>query len=190
MKILAILGTGRTNGNSMRALRSVMDNIDKEDNSIDLVYLGKLKTLRHCIGCDGCKTNQNVCVLKDDLIDVIEKTRKADVVLVASPIYYFGLNAMVKTYIDRTFYSSEGITEKSGLLAAKRFGFIFTYGGADVYEAGAINAMNTVKDIANYVGFELLPILYGAASDERGPDKKMLNACKKLGKAVSRMQIH
>ncbi len=186
MKVLAILGSGRTNGNSRKTMDAVIDGIDKNRNTVETVYLSRLKTLKQCIGCDSCRKESDECALKDDLIEVIEKTRQADAVVVASPVYYFGLNSLVKSYIDRAFYSSEGKNGKRSLLAGKRFAFTLTFGDTDVFTSGGINAINTIKDIAKFVGLDLAGIVYGSTPDDRlGPGGEMLDECRDLGKKLT-----
>jgi len=184
LKVVAVLGSGRINGNSRKALEAAIGGLDKDRHEVETILLSKLGTMKPCVGCDGCRNAKRQCVVKDDLVEVIKKTREADAVIIASPVYYFGLNSMVKIYIDRLFYSSEAIDGQPSLLANKRIGFILSYGDVDPYTSGAVNAINTIKDIANYVGFDLMDIVYGTTTKEKGPSKKMLSECKGLGKRI------
>jgi multimeric flavodoxin WrbA len=64
-----------------------------------------LNTLRFrgCQGCESCKTRLDRCALDDDLTPVLESVRGADVVVLASPIYYGDVSSQLKAFIDRTY---------------------------------------------------------------------------------------
>ena len=58
-----------------------------------------------CFGCDACHRNENhACVQRDDFPIILEKLREADTLILMSPIYYWGVTAQLKCFIDR-FYS-------------------------------------------------------------------------------------
>jgi multimeric flavodoxin WrbA len=181
MNIVSILGSSRLDGNSNKALEACIDGIDSKNNSILSFKLGTLKEIKHCTGCDAClKDEKKRCILKDDLMTIINEIRKCDAVIISCPIYYFGFNSLTKSFIDRTFYSSG-----NEIMKEKKFGLIITYGGDDVYDSGGINAINNFKDISNYVGFELVEIVYGTGLEQGGISKKMEKKCKELGTRIS-----
>ena len=59
--------------------------------------------VRPCLGCNTCKGNGGSCVQKDDMAGVIDKMLQADVIAMATPVYFGALNAQAKTLIDRTY---------------------------------------------------------------------------------------
>jgi multimeric flavodoxin WrbA len=81
--------------------------------------------------------------------------------VIASPIYWFTINAQVKACIDR-WYALEGAGE--GALAGKEFGIVLTYGDSDPYSSGAINAIRMFQDIVRYEKASLADLIYGSAS--------------------------
>ena len=56
-----------------------------------------------CRACDGCMRNGGTCVLKDDMAEIIKMFQKADVLVLATPVYFYGISAQMKTFIDRTY---------------------------------------------------------------------------------------
>jgi multimeric flavodoxin WrbA len=64
--------------------------------------LNKLK-YRGCQACMTCKTKLDRCVLKDDLAQVLDAIRDADILVMASPIYFGEVSSQMKAFIDRTF---------------------------------------------------------------------------------------
>lgn len=71
-----------------------------------------------CLGCDSCKEDGN-CIWVDDMEELNPKLEKADAVVFAMPVYYFGMPMQIKTVIDR-FYAQESkfIGNKKTLLLA------------------------------------------------------------------------
>ena len=56
-----------------------------------------------CIACYGCLKGLDRCAIKDDLDEVFDSVRNSDITVVTSPIYYFGLSAQIKPFIDRMY---------------------------------------------------------------------------------------
>ena len=106
-KVLIISTSLRNNSNS--------DILAKEcergarDAGLDVEYVSlKGKEIKYCIGCLSCqKTNK--CVLKDDVADIMAKVKEAEVIVYATPIYYYEMSGQMKTLLDRLnpLYSSD-----------------------------------------------------------------------------------
>lgn len=99
-KIAVIIGSPRANGNT-RMLADAFVNGAKESNEVDVITLGSLH-IGPCRGCNFCSRNEaHDCVQKDDMAGVIDRLTDADIIVIASPIYFYGVSAMMKTFIDR-----------------------------------------------------------------------------------------
>ena len=68
-------------------------------NDVELISL-KGKNIRFCIGCMTCQSGKP-CVLKDDVPEIMEKVKNAQVVVFATPIYYYEMSGQMKTLLDR-----------------------------------------------------------------------------------------
>lgn len=67
----------------------------------DVQFLSlKEKEIKYCIGCLSCQRSGS-CVIKDDVADVLEIVRKAEVIVFATPIYYYEMSGQMKTLLDR-----------------------------------------------------------------------------------------
>ena len=55
------------------------------------------------MGCQYCFVHEGACVQKDDMVEIREKMLGADVIVLASPIYFYSMTAQMKTLIDRTY---------------------------------------------------------------------------------------
>lgn len=109
MKILVLTGSPRKNGNS----NTLADNFIKgaEENGHKVMrFDAAFKTVHPCTGCNACGMN-GPCVFKDDFEAMKENIVDADMVVFATPMYYFGISAQLKAVIDR-FYSINGRIHK------------------------------------------------------------------------------
>ncbi len=96
----------------------------------DLTYKG-------CQACNRCKTKLARCVLQDDLAEVLEWTREADLLVLAAPVYYGDVSAQLKGFIDRTFSFLQPEYYKrpdpSRLEPGKKLLFILSQGNGSPY---------------------------------------------------------
>lgn len=106
-KVLIISTSLRTNSNSDILARECEKGA--RDAGLDAEYISlKGKDIKYCIGCLSCqKTNK--CVLKDDVADIMAKVKEAEVIVYATPIYYYEMSGQMKTLLDRLnpLYSSD-----------------------------------------------------------------------------------
>ncbi len=97
--ILIISSSVRNKSNSeilaRQALRGALD----QGNKAELITL-KEKEIRFCKGCLACQKTMK-CVIRDDVAEIAEKVKKADVLVFVTPIYYYGLSGQLKTLLDR-----------------------------------------------------------------------------------------
>ncbi len=68
-------------------------------HDVELLSL-KGKDIKYCIGCLSCQRN-GMCVLKDDVADIMAKVKDAEVIVYATPIYYYEMCGQMKTLLDR-----------------------------------------------------------------------------------------
>lgn len=105
MKIIAVNGSPRKEGNTYEAIKMVLDELEKEGMEIEILHIGN-KAIRGCTGCNLCFKNRNgKCVIEDDCVnEMIEKLKDADGILLGSPVYYSGITGTMKSFLDRVFY--------------------------------------------------------------------------------------
>ncbi len=99
MKITAIVGSPRKTGNTAALVDAVLKGASKAETTIH--YLGD-KSIKGCIGCYSCMSTKK-CVHKDDMQDINRDILESDIILFASPIYYYTVTGQFKTFLDRTF---------------------------------------------------------------------------------------
>ena len=138
MQITSLLGSAKKKGNTATVLGWVENELQSLGHDVERIYLNN-KSIGGCLGCAKCRENpaEIACVQKDDAIDIMEQMISSDVILFASPIYFWSFSAQIKALIDRgyslvTNYHKPGHTS---LLKGKRIGLLVT--GADAYEDNA-----------------------------------------------------
>lgn len=181
-----VLGSPNTKGNTARLVEAMLSVIDNKNISIKKIELSKLKKINHCMGCDSCKKDDmHKCIYDDGLNEVIAEVRNSDLLVIACPIYFFNFNSLTKAFIDRLFYSSE-INNNESILRGKKVGILITYGLTNVIDSGAKNALQSFYDISNFVGVEIIGIVYGSLGDDQEQNEILLNRAKNLGKIINK----
>jgi len=102
MKIVCVLGSPRENGNSATIADRFCSTAEKLGGEVRKFVLNKLD-YRGCQGCMACKTKLDRCVVEDDLTTVLDAVRDTDVLVLASPVYYWDVSSQMKGFLDRTF---------------------------------------------------------------------------------------
>ncbi len=126
MKLVAILGSPRPQGNSAFLAREVVARLTAGGASAQVFELNRLQ-FTGCQACGACKTTADACVLEDDFTPIYQAVRQADVVLLASPVYFGDLSGQLKCFWDR-FYAFGNPDFSSRLPAGKTSIFILTQG--------------------------------------------------------------
>lgn len=117
-----------------------------------------------CTACMACQDATAIdCVAGDKLAALLPRLRKADALLIVSPIYWFTFAAQAKVFIDRAFFSLNG--PEGHAFQGKPLGLALTYGGADPFDSGAVNAMRAFQDIGRFIGAPIAGMVHGSAND-------------------------
>jgi multimeric flavodoxin WrbA len=104
MKVTAINGSPRKDSNTGAAIEIIFGELQKESVETELITIGN-KPVHGCVACGKCAA-LGKCVIDDGAAEIIEKMRKADGIIIGSPVYYAGINGTLKAFLDRAFYSS------------------------------------------------------------------------------------
>lgn len=129
MKIAAVLGSPRPQGNSTTLAYKFLKTAMELGAEVRVYHLN-LMTLQGCQGCGACKANLENCILEDDLAPVLAAVREADVLVLASPVYFGDLSGQLKCFFDRT-YSFFNPDFSSRLAAGKKAVLILAQANPD-----------------------------------------------------------
>lgn len=131
MKVLAINGSARKNGNSATMLKNAVRGAKKAGAETKLVHLYTLN-FKGCTGCVKCKLlggrSFGRCAQRDALTPVLEEAIDSDVILLASPIYFNDVTGTFRSFLERFWFPTITYTKERKLLYPKRIkvGMIFT----------------------------------------------------------------
>lgn len=99
-RIVVLVGSMRKGGNTDLLAQAFADGAGK-NNTVKIVSVADYK-VNPCIGCNSCFSREgNQCFQKDDMVKIYEKLKSADMVVIASPVYFYGISAELKAVIDR-----------------------------------------------------------------------------------------
>lgn len=99
--ILVVVGSSHKGGNTDMLADSFIVGATKEGHTVTKVFLGE-KEIKGCLGCNACRYG-NPCVQKDDMQAVYPILENADVIVIASPLYFWTVSAKLKAFIERLY---------------------------------------------------------------------------------------
>ncbi len=176
-KVLGISGSPRRDGNTELLLKEFLRGARDSGHETELFILNEFK-ISPCTSCDSCQKNGQ-CIIDDDMQLMYNKLLEADYIVLASPIYFGGVSAQLKSFIDRcqALWSRKYILKETLICPdkEKRSGyFISTAGsinGRNIFEGAiiVIKAIFHVLDI-KYKGELLFPCMEKKGDIIKHPD--------------------
>ncbi|MDW7661267.1 MAG: flavodoxin family protein [Bacillota bacterium] len=147
-KVVIIMGSHKSNGNSGWIVEELASRFSVEDCDVDVLDINKLK-ISHCIDCDYCRQNYGKCVYEDDMNTVYPLMRTADSMIIVSPVYFNNVTSKLKVLIDRCqmIFMCDFAHQKpfvTGVNSNDKFGFLISLGGANAYENQFVGSELTV----------------------------------------------
>lgn len=165
MKILVLNGSPRPQGNTKKMVTAFSEGAASAGHQVDIVDVCK-KKIAGCLACEYCHTKGNgVCIQKDDMQEIYDLLNEAEMLVLASPIYYHGISGQLKCAIDR-FYSAAYPQKPSNL---KKAAILLSSGEANMYDGALFSYRG---DFLDYLGLEDMGI-FTAYGHENGSDKKL-----------------
>lgn len=176
-KVLILSGSPRIKGNSDLLCDEFARGARDNNNIVEKINVGT-KNINYCKACYYCKDHQGKCIIKDDMEEVLQKMIDADVIVLASPVYFYSIDAQLKSLIDRTVARWLEVKNKD-------FYYIVTC-AEDTIDA----AKTTIECFRGYLdcveGAKEKGIIYGLGVYEKGEIKNtplMLEAYQ-MGKSI------
>lgn len=157
--ILIISSTPRKNGNSAVLCGEFAKGATDAGHNATMLNLRE-KNIHCCTGCGACYEKGLSCPFNDDMTEIIEKMKAADVIVLATPVYFYSMCGQLKIMIDRTVPVYTELKDKS-------FYFILTAGDDDINNmkstVAALNGFCDCLDNASVDG-----IIYGLGVHKTG----------------------
>lgn len=146
MNILALTGSPRKNGNSNYLVEEFTKGATEKGHKV-FRFDAAHSSVHPCMACNACGMD-GPCVFNDDFNIVREHLIPADMVVFATPMYYFGPSAQLKAVVDR-FYATNG-----QIHVPKKAALILTY--ADTQKFKAVPIDSWYDTLVKYLGWESL----------------------------------
>lgn len=157
-KILILSGSPRKEGNSDLLCDEFMRGAIESGNEVEKIRVAE-KKIGFCRACYYCRQSNGICAIKDDMADVLQKMIDADVIVLASPVYFYSIDAQLKALIDRTVARWLEVRDKE-------FYYIATM--ADKENASAETTIACFRGYADCVeGAKEMGIIYGSGVYEK-----------------------
>lgn len=121
-RVLILSGSPRKGGNSDVLCDAFAQGAEEAGHDVQKIRVCE-RRIGYCTGCYACKGN-GVCAQRDDMAGILEAMLDADILVLATPVYFYTMDAQMKTLIDRT---CSAYTHLSG----KEFYFIMTAADGD-----------------------------------------------------------
>lgn len=176
MKVLALLGSPRKNGNTGSLLDEYLRGIkaSNKDAEIIKVYLND-KNIHGCTACEACRSiTPGQCAIKDDMQELYPLFRQADMVIYATPVYWWSVSAQLKAFMDRCY----AISSTEDCFVGKKAALLMTYGG-ELPNKGPELVKATFEEICDYKEMKLVDV-YGVCTDDYMPVADNTDALKEV----------
>ena len=163
-KVLLISSSPRRHGNSDLLCDQFMQGARDAGQQAEKIFLAE-KDIHYCTGCGACANATRPCVQKDDVAEILEKMVAADVIVLATPVYFYTMSAQLKTLIDRTCPRYTAISNKD-------FYFILT--AADPNPSAMTRTLESLRGFTEdcLEGSREKAVLYGLGVLDKGEVKR------------------
>jgi len=182
--ILIVNGSPRKSGNSALLAEQLAAGARAAGAEVESFALHDMD-IRPCDACEVChETSPGTCIIRDDMQALYPRLQRADAVVIASPIYWFSVNAQTKLFIDRC-YALE--SPQGSALAGKQFAVILVYGDTDALASGAINAVHMFQDMCRYLKADLAAVIHASAmqAGDVGNQPELLEQARQVGRQLA-----
>lgn len=107
-KIVILNGSPRRNGNTSALVQKFTEGAERAGNTVTEFFLDRMN-IHGCKGCFGGHSSRECpCVQQDDMAQIYPAVKECDVVILATPLYYWNMSGQIRTAIDRLFALEEG----------------------------------------------------------------------------------
>ena len=152
-KVLGIFGSPRKGGNTERLLEEALKGAEKEGADVERLHIVRFH-ITPCTECLQC-LEKGECVIQDDMQKIYPKLLESDIIILASPIFFYGVTAWAKALVDRTqaLWARKYVLKDPSLgkEGKRRKGFLISVGGTKGQKVfdGAILTAKYFFDVLN-----------------------------------------
>ncbi len=176
-KVLILSGSPRKGGNSDLLCDRFAKGALDAGNEVEKIRIAE-KKVGYCLACYHCTEHGGECVLKDDMAEIMQKIIDCDVLVLASPVYFYSVDAQLKAVIDRTVARWTEVKDKE---------LYYIVTAADSETESAETTLACFRGYADCIeGAKEMGVIYGMGVYEKGriEDKPAMNTAYEMGKNV------
>lgn len=164
MQILILNGSPRPNGNTKGMIEAFREGAVSAGHQVDVMDVCRMK-INGCLACEYCHTKgRGECVQKDDMQGIYARLKEAEMLVLASPIYYHGVSGQLKCVLDR-FYSAAYPSKPRKL---KKVSMILSSGDANMYDGAMFSYQG---DFLDFLGLEDMGVFTAHGGENRSAEK-------------------
>lgn len=179
MKVLLFNGSAHVNGCTARALTELEKSLNDCGIETERIEVG-VKDIRGCIGCNYCRQHGK-CVFNDLVNETVPKFAECDGIVMGSPVYYAHCNGQALAFLDRLFYSTGGIIDKTMKV------------GAAVLSSRRAGSTSAMEEINKYFTISSMPVVsstywnevHGFTAQDVEKDLEGLQTMRNLGRNMA-----
>ena len=175
-KVLILSGSPRKNGNSDLLCDEFARGAMEVGHEVEKIRVAE-KKIGYCRACYACR-GTGLCAIKDDMAEVMQKMIECDVMVLASPIYFYSIDAQLKAVIDRSVARWTEVKDKE---------FYYIVTAADGEKEAADTTIACFRGYAECVeGAKEMGIVYGMGTYEKGEikDTQAMAEAYEMGKRI------
>lgn len=174
MNILVLNGSPRLNGNTSRMVNAFREGAELAGHHVDCFHVARQK-IAGCLACEYCHTKGNgACIQQDGMAEIYERLKQADMLVLASPIYYHGFTGQLQCAINRIY----AIGKPENLPRLKQAALLLSSGDPDVY-GGALYAYE--NSFLGFLKLRNMGIFTSAGEEDNHTDAELLEKLRAFG---------
>lgn len=161
MNILVLNGSPRKNGNTAAMVRAFAEGAREGGHEVEVIGVGRMD-IAGCLGCECCHNrNDGVCILEDDMRAVYRALEDAEVMILASPMYFHNITGPLQSTISRVYaIGKPPKLVKCGMLLSSRIGGIYD-GISEIH-----------RTTARIMGVEDIGIVTSCGTENATPERR------------------
>lgn len=165
MNILVLNGSPRPSGSTKQMVEAFKEGAIYAGHQVTVIDVCR-KHISGCLACEYCHTKgKGICVQKDDMQEIYTFLKNAEMLVIASPIYYHGLSGQIKCVIDRLYSAAYPVKPEK----LKKVAMFLSSGDPDMYD-GALFSLK--GDFLDYLGLENMGVFTSYGMQNGSLEKK------------------
>jgi multimeric flavodoxin WrbA len=188
MKVIAINGSPRKNGNTATMLQKILDGSAEKGAETRMIHLNALD-MKGCQGCLACREKLGECAYDDDFQEVLREMKECDAVALGTPIYAFHITGQFKCFLDRCYCFIDHTEDDeyiSVLPKGKKFALVTSQG--DESREAYKHVIEYLQLLLSFLSGSTLEVITQAGTEDKTDarnDARLMQAARAVGKSLA-----